>query len=366
MGLAKLEYTYDIHKHYKLKIKKNVYTGKGLCGLINLGNKCYMNSILQCLSNTLSLTDYIISGDYKEDQTIQNKKTSANYILNSYILIINNIWELNQLIRPKSFVENISKFHPKYFSLEQQDSHECLLYIIDLLHQALKYEIEIDIKGEVKTNSDILMKQNLDTWTQFYENDYSFFIELFNGSTLSKSVCNNCKFTFIKFDPFNNLNIDITDDNLDSCLTNYFSTEKLQNWICEKCQKSGCEKTVTLWSVPDYLIIHFKRFTSDGEKKLTCVNFPLSDLDITNCINSEQNTNNKFIYDLYAINHHSGSTMDCGHYWSSCKNLDGNWYNFNDADVSRYSNENLSQQLNVDAYILFYQRKKIIRKPLQL
>ena len=114
-----------------------------------------------------------------------------------------------------------------------------------------------------------------------------------------------------------------------------------------------------------YLIIHLKRFTQDGQKNNTCINFPLIDLDITNCVNSE-NTNNQYIYDLYAINHHSGTTMDFGHYWSSCKNLDGNWYNFNDADVSKYSNENLSQQLINDAYILFYQRKKIIRKPLQL
>lgn len=367
MGLEKLEYVYDIHKHYKLKIKKSVYISKGLCGLINLGNKCYMNSILQCLGNTLSLTDYILSCDYKEDQTIQNKKCSANYVLNSYILIINNIWDSNQLIRPKSFVENLSKFHPKYFSLEQQDSHECLLFIIDLLHQTLKYEIEVDIKGTVQNNSDKLMKQSLMTWSEFYENDYSFFVETFNGNTLSQSVCDHCNYTYIKFDPFNNLNIDIVDDNLDSCLQHYFSTEKLQNWICEKCEKLGCNKTVTLWSVPDYLIIHLKRFTNDNQKKLMSVNFPLVDLDLTNYINPEHNNKNKFIYDLYAINHHSGSTMDSGHYWASCKNLDGNWYNFNDANVSKYSTDNLNHHLiNGDAYILFYQRKKIIKKPLQL
>ena len=369
-SLSKLEYHYDIHKHYKLKIKKKVYESKGLCGLINLGNKCFLNSILQCLSNTLSLTDYFLSCDYKEDQTIENKKNKANYVLNSYLLLINNIWETNQLIKPKSFVENISKFHKKYFSLEQQDSHECLLFIIDLLHKSLKYEIDIDIKGEVKSEADMLMKQSLETWGKFYENDYSYLIETFNGNTFSVVTCNNnnCNSRENIFEPFNTLSIDITENTLDKCLSDYFSlTENIDSWRCDKCKHLGCQKNIKLWSVPNYLIIHLKRFTKTGEKKTTSINFPITDLDITHNISPEQNTKNKFIYDLYAVNHHSGSTINSGHYWSSCKNLDNNWYKYDDANISKYSNDNLQQQLNTgDSYILFYQRKRIIKEPLQL
>jgi ubiquitin C-terminal hydrolase len=368
ISLEKLTYTYDIHKHYNLKLKKKVYEGKGLSGLINIGNSCYMNSIIQCLSNTVSLTDYILSCDYKEDQTIENKKNNSNYVLHSYILLINNMWDTNQLIKPKSFLENLSKFHKKYFSLQQQDSHECLLYTIDLLHRSLKYEIEIDIKGTIKNDSDILMKKSLETWGKFYENDYSYLIKTFNGCTFNSIQCNNCDSREIVFEPFNTLSIDITDNTLENCLSNYFSlTENIESWTCDKCKNLGCTKNMKLWSVPDYLIIHLKRFTKTGEKKNMAINFPLSDLDITNNISPDQNTKNKFIYDLYSVNHHGGSTINSGHYWSSCKNLDGNWYKYDDADISKYSNENLQQQLtNGDSYILFYQRKKIIRKPLQI
>lgn len=38
----------------------------GLTGLVNLGNTCYMNSIIQCLSNVAEFCDYYRAGYYKE------------------------------------------------------------------------------------------------------------------------------------------------------------------------------------------------------------------------------------------------------------------------------------------------------------
>jgi len=39
---------------------------RGLTGLKNLGNTCYMNSIIQCLSHTLSLKDFLLDGSYEK------------------------------------------------------------------------------------------------------------------------------------------------------------------------------------------------------------------------------------------------------------------------------------------------------------
>lgn len=365
-----LEYEYDFHKNYELKLKKASYSSKGLCGLLNLGNKCYMNSILQCLFNSLKLTDYILSTNYKDD--LDNKKhKNENYVLHSYVTLLNHVWETNQLIKPKTFIENLSKFHKKYYSLQQQDSHECLLYILDILHRALSYEIEVDIKGEVQTRTDTLMKKSLETWKGFYEKEYSFIIETFYGNLINNVKCLKCNVSEEVFEPYNNLSLSIQDTNssIQECLDDYFHNEHvIDTWKCEKCQGNGCNKSSVLWTLPNYLIINLKRFKQNGtftSKNNNLITFPLKDLNVTQYISKEKSDMNNYIYDLYAINYHGGD-LDGGHYWSACKNLDGNWYSLNDGNVSTYNSSNLESQLiTKDAYILFYHRK-FIKKTLQI
>ena len=113
--MESLDYDYDFHKYYELKLQKSSYINKGLCGLLNIGNKCYMNSILQCLFHSLKLTDYILSVDYKQD-LVSRKQKNEHYVLHSYVTLLNHVWDSNQLIKPKSFIENLSKFHKKYYS----------------------------------------------------------------------------------------------------------------------------------------------------------------------------------------------------------------------------------------------------------
>ena len=99
--------------------------------------------------------------------------------------------KFNKTIDGNLNIENISKFVPKYFSLEQQDSHECLMYILDLMHKGLSYEIEVNIVGDVKNENDQLMKKSLEQWSSFYEKEYSFIIETFYGMFFNNINCNN-------------------------------------------------------------------------------------------------------------------------------------------------------------------------------
>lgn len=363
-----IKYEYDFHRNYELRIKKNAYKTHGLCGLINLGNKCYLNSILQCLSNSLKLTDYFLTCKYKEDLDVHSNK-NEHYFLNSYVSLINHIWDQNQLIRPKSIVENLGKFYRKYYGIQQQDSHECLLYILDILHKSISYEIEVEIKGEVKNKKDELMKKSSETWKSFYEKEYSFIIELFYGNLVNNIRCNNDKCNFIEevFEPYNTLSLTINNSGtLEECLDDYFENEvnyPIATWKCEKCNQNGCNKSSSLWTLPNYIIINFNRFKSVDSnlcKNNKLITFPIDDLNLSKYVSKDKEDLNNYIYDLYAVNYHEGE-LNNGHYWSTCKNLDGNWYSYNDGNVSK-----LSGALdNNNAYILMYHRK-FIKKTLQI
>ena len=357
-----IDYVYDFHKNHELMLEKERYLKRGLCGLVNLGNKCFLNSIIQCLSNTLKLTDFFLTNKHIDEQCDQPKRRSDEFFLVvSYVNLLSNIWEANQLIKPKSFVENLSRRVKKYFTLQQQDSHECLLFLLDILHNGLSYEIDVEIKGEVKDRTDQLMKKSLESWKSFYESNYSFIIECFNGLTYSEISCKHCKATDNLFEPYNCLSVDVplSSDRIEltSCLDTLFaSNETIESWHCEKCEKTGCNKANKVWTLPNYLIIHLKRFKNDGSKNHTEINFPLEDLNLTKYLSNDKNDPNNYIFSLYAVNYHSGST-DSGHYWSCCRNIDGNWYLFNDGHVSRY--HNVVDVVTKDAYILFYYRKYI-------
>lgn len=182
---------------------------------------------------------------------------------------------------------------------------------------------------------------------------------------------------------------------LEQCLDHYTKAETLSAedaWRCPQCQKYlPVVKTLGLWSLPDILVIHFKRFRqqhfkgSHASKLTTMVDFPLTGFDLstwhlasnngTSSVNSTLSrkpkmsktstlTNSIFNedhrYDLYAVCYHQGDTLETGHYTAACKNpYDQQWYKFDDQRVSLINNEEVSEKIiNNEAYMLFYQRRK--------
>lgn len=189
---------------------------------------------------------------------------------------------------------------------------------------------------------------------------------------------------------------------LQQCLDHYTKAETLSAedaWRCPHCREYlPVVKTLGLWSLPDILVIHFKRFRqqqlkgSQASKLTTMVTFPLNELDMlpwylsNNHANSS--TSNSFgslsrktnslkpssksgtltkstipddhRYDLYAVCYHQGDTLETGHYTAACKNpYDQQWYKFDDQRVTLIKNETVPDAIvNNEAYMLFYQRKK--------
>nr|XP_033817737.1 ubiquitin carboxyl-terminal hydrolase 43 isoform X2 [Geotrypetes seraphini] len=172
---------------------------------------------------------------------------------------------------------------------------------------------------------------------------------------------------------------------LDECFQLYTKEEQLapdDAWKCPHCKvlQQGMVK-LNLWTLPDILIIHLKRFRQVGERRnklSTLVKFPLTGLDMAPHVvkrtQGSKNTQNQWaswkqppyhpehcqpdvLYDLYAVCNHHGS-MQGGHYTAYCHNsLDARWYSYDDSNVELVQEEDI---ITRGAYILFYQKRNTI------
>jgi len=143
--------------------------------------------------------------------------------------------------------------------------------------------------------------------------------------------------------------------NLEELLNNFNEKEKLSKdnqWYCPKCKQFQlADKKMELYEINEIMIIHLKRFRNN-RKIDNLIEFPLEGLDLGNYL---PNKNEKYIYDLFAVANHIGG-LQGGHYFAYCKNfIDGEWYEFNDSNVSKISEKNV---VTDNAYVLFYKRKR--------
>ncbi|XP_055881361.1 ubiquitin carboxyl-terminal hydrolase 15-like [Biomphalaria glabrata] len=149
---------------------------------------------------------------------------------------------------------------------------------------------------------------------------------------------------------------------LDDCLKLFMKEEQLSDkdpWFCPDCkQHKQATKKFDLWSLPEVLIIHLKRFSYNRycrDKIDVLVEFPTHGLDLRKYIINEDSTECD-VYDLIAVTNHYGG-LGGGHYTAFAMNKDdGNWYYFDDSSVTSSSEESVVTKA---AYVLVYQRKTI-------
>lgn len=121
---------------------------------------------------------------------------------------------------------------------------------------------------------------------------------------------------------------------LDDCFTATSKGEVLteeNQWYCTRCKElRQAEKTLEIWTAPDVLVIHLKRFSANRnlrDKVDVRVDFPIDGLDLTDRVGMSGGKTLK--YNLFAVDNHYGG-LGGGHYTAYAKNfLDDNWYEYN-------------------------------------
>jgi len=345
-------------------MEQEKYKDKGLSGLSNLGNTCFINSCMQVLSHTYELNDFLNLEKYKNRL---NKKEDSILLL-EWDNLRKLLWSENCVVSPMKFLNVIqkiasSKGQELFTGFNQNDLPEFLIFIIDCFHNALTRKVEMNIVGEELNEKDKMAVKCFETIKNMYSNDYSEIWNLFYGIHISQIVLlETNEVMSIRPEPYFIINLPIPNNNksptLYDCFDLYVEGEILdgENKVFyEKTnKKEDVKKNITFWSFPTILVIDIKRFNQQNRKNQMLITFPLENLDLSKYVSGYNKKS--FVYDLYGVCNHSGGVSG-GHYTSFVKNANGKWYHFNDTSVSEVALE--QQIISTKAYCFFYRKKTI-------
>ncbi|XP_073693094.1 ubiquitin carboxyl-terminal hydrolase 12 [Garra rufa] len=347
-------------------------------GLVNFGNTCYCNSVLQALYFCRPFREKVLA--YK----IQPRRKES--LLTCLADLFNSIATQKKkvgVIPPKKFISRLRKENELFDNYMQQDAHEFLNYLLNTIADLLQEEKsqERQQNGKVvqnggsgsagggggggsgsSTGEGETEEKTQQTWVH----------EIFQGTLTNETRCLNCEAVSSKDEDFLDLSVDVEQNtSITHCLRGFSNTETLcseYKYYCEQCRsKQEAQKRMRVKKLPMILALHLKRFKyMDQLHRYTKLSyrvvFPL-ELRLFNT--SGDATNPDRLYDLVAVVVHCGSGPNRGHYITIVKSH-GFWLLFDDDIVEKIDAQAIEEFYGLTSdisknsesgYILFYQSR---------
>ncbi|GLI62655.1 hypothetical protein VaNZ11_005328 [Volvox africanus] len=175
----------------------------GLAGLSNLGNTCFMNSSLQCLTHAVPLMRAFLGGAYLQDLNRTNPLGMKGELAEAFGSLMEQLWRGGlSAVTPRSFKAKIGRFAPQFSGYAQHDSQEFLAFLLDGLHEDTNrirnkpYIEERDQPG--RPDEEVAAE----AWANYRARNDSLVVDHFQGLFKSTVDCPQCGFNSVKFDPF--------------------------------------------------------------------------------------------------------------------------------------------------------------------
>ncbi len=177
----------------KVKNPSNEITKPSKTGLANLGNSCFMSSVIQCLSNTRELRDFFIDGRFIADINSDNPLGFNGELAKCFYQVILKLWSGEyESFPPRNLKSVISKRSENFGGYQQQDAHEFMSYLLDGLHEDLNRVKTKPVTAAVEGNGRPDVEVANDNWEVHKKRNDSFLVERFQGQFKSTLVCPIC------------------------------------------------------------------------------------------------------------------------------------------------------------------------------
>ncbi|XP_047980267.1 ubiquitin C-terminal hydrolase 22 isoform X1 [Salvia hispanica] len=342
----------------------------GLRGLNNLGNTCFMNSVLQALLHAPPFRNYFLSDRHNHERC---RKTSADRLCLpcDVDVIFDAVFSGDRTpYSPAKFLYSWWQHSENLASYEQQDAHEFFISMLDRIHDKLG-------------KSSLANKGNVDCQCIAHR--------VFSGILRSDVTCTSCGFTSSTYDPCMDISLDLNtgasaaadfssrpklNETLAGCFDLFTKPERLgpdQKLYCENChEKQDALKQMSLKKLPLVLCLHIKRFEHSPIRKMSRkidrhLQFPFS-LDMRPYLSSsivKKRFGNRMFslegeeadvssteFEVFAVVTHTGM-LESGHYATYLR-LRNQWYKCDDAWITEVDEEVVRTS---QCYLMFYVQK---------
>ncbi|NWY14961.1 UBP42 hydrolase, partial [Aphelocoma coerulescens] len=295
-------------------------------GLYNLGSTCYLNVVLQCLTYTPPLANYLLSRQHShfcEDRMC---------IMEAHVRKV--LYSSASAIRPRAVIRDlrfIGEFKPDI----PGDAYEFLRCTLSAMQRAcLSGSSDLDISSQSTT----------------------IVHQIFGGFLRSRVTCLSCKTVSDFYMAFLDILLKIKGaSSLTAALEDFVTPKQLDGKKCFKCSKCkkkvAASKRLTIHHEPRVLTVCLGRADERTSRKISqVVGYP-EFLDLRPYMSDT--AGEPLLYSLYAVVVHSGHTCLEGHFFCYTKVSNGQWYKMNDVTVDSCG---IHTVLGQQAYLLFYAR----------
>ncbi|CAH2035234.1 unnamed protein product, partial [Iphiclides podalirius] len=374
-------------------------------GLLNLGNTCYMNSVMQALLATKVFSSHVVL-----------RMTAVPYWAKLGALFAKMMHSISTKLNPEEFFKVVRS--PFFTKDNQHDSSEFLGYLFVLLQS---YEHRSDRHFDYSRPA-VLASRPRQTPNVYYqagasvsdnercESSYSFrstsprpgtsgvkrtlpeqdvcpppkkrmrihesmflrrdsFIDtVFGGVLLTRVECTVCHSSSLSRDIFRDLQLAFPEKpagwkhSVQDLLEFYFSKETLtgdNRYACVDCGAlRDAERSVTIENPPRYLVLVLKNFKFEPKLQVQTKLMLTMFYNDTVTLPTRSRTD-RSAYTVYAAIIHEGTTLDSGHYYTLAKD-NNQWFSYNDEVVTPAEPDHLhTLKRSSTPYVLFYRRTDV-------
>ena len=341
-------------------------------GLLNMGNTCYANAVLQCFRHCPRIPWIFERGRYSQllQDAPAERRRKQQELVRSFgdVIGLLQACKRGQSVRPSEFwakfrgvVEGTGFEH--LAARIPHDSHEFMLALLDTLHEGLSQEVEMKIlRPPPTTERERHCVAALETWRREFQKTYSPLVDLFYGLLQCTVECQRCHAKSHRWETFTALKGSFPKEGggnpltLTDLLREEFKPEPISDYVCEACAptRTDAVRTVRIWRMPVYPVVVLKRFSYDGRKiSKPIAPVPTDPITFEEFMSSETTQQTDQAYRLYGVVDHHG-ILNGGHYTAQARAAGSSaWQLYDDESVHGLGS---GPAFGASTYMLWFER----------